>query len=134
MVSHIYASLPRHSLSDHPLWIYTYINILLIYIYICVNIFNIYMLHIYIAYIVYIIYIIYGCHHNGLVGHMICHHSYDHMTKFISWHKAMVVITVRARCFYDFIHILKSLFKRYGRVYYRRKQWWKLKRNVKHLH
>ena len=49
-----------------------------------------------------------GYHHNGFVathalGHMI--HWIHHVPKCMSCHKAIVVITGRAHCFYDYVYI-----------------------------
>ena len=45
-----------------------------------------------------------GYHHNGFVAiHALGHMMYDHVPKCMSYHKSVVVINGRARCFHVFM-------------------------------
>ena len=50
-----------------------------------------------------------GYHHNGFVAtHALI--TVHHVPKYMSCHKAIVVITGRAHCFHDYIYITPILF------------------------
>ena len=60
-----------------------------------------------------------GYHHNGFVATLLVEHSLihwyqqyvtvHHVPKYMSCHKAIVVITRRAHCFHDYIYIMLIL-------------------------
>ena len=52
-----------------------------------------------------------GYHHNGIVvTYALGHMMYGHVSKYMSCHKAIVVITGKEHCFHDCINIYKYIY------------------------